>query len=47
MSKKGWTVWVGGTEVTDSLVSREVAEQTRYEWLEKGFTDCIIEEITS
>ena len=29
MSKKGWIVWVGGTEVTDYLVNKQVAEQTR------------------
>ena len=36
MSKKRWTVWVGGTEVTDYLVSKQVADQTRNEWIEKG-----------
>jgi hypothetical protein len=46
MSKKGWTVWVGGTEVTDYLVSKQVAEQTRNEWIEKGYNDCKIEEVT-
>ena len=39
-----WTVWVGGIEVVDYLVSKQVANQIKKEWLSKGYTDCKIEE---
>jgi|TARA_B100001093_G_scaffold435290_1_gene433154 hypothetical protein len=42
--KEKWTVWVGGIEVVDYLVSKQVANQIKNEWLNKGYTDCQIEE---
>ena len=43
--KESYTVWVGATEVTDYLVTKEVAERIKENWIEKGYDDCIIEEI--
>jgi len=43
--KESYTVWVGPTEVTDYLVSKEVAERIKENWIEMGYDDCIIEEI--
>ena len=41
------TVWVGGIEVVDYLVSKQVANQIKNEWLEKGYIDCKIQEVIS
>ena len=43
--KESYTVYVGPTEVTDYLVTKEVAERIKEDWIEKGYDDCIIEEI--
>tara|TARA_R100001460_G_C3485514_1_gene168760 strand:+ start:68 stop:451 length:384 start_codon:yes stop_codon:yes gene_type:complete len=42
-----YTVWVGGVEVVDYYVSKQVANQIKNEWLNKGYTDCQIELITA
>tara|TARA_B100001093_G_scaffold445267_1_gene448819 strand:+ start:532 stop:693 length:162 start_codon:yes stop_codon:yes gene_type:complete len=40
-----WTVWVGGVEVVDYYVTKQVANQIKNEWLVKGYTDCQIKEV--
>ena len=45
MKNETYAVWVGATEVTDYLVSKEVAELIKKDWIEKGYDDCIIEKI--
>jgi hypothetical protein len=40
-----WTVWVGGVEVVDYYVTKQVANQIKNKWLVKGYTDCQIEEV--
>jgi hypothetical protein len=42
-----WTVWVGGTEVTDSLVTLRVAEIVSEFWLELGYDDVVLEKVTA
>ena len=44
-AQENFTVWVGPTEVTDYLVSKEVAERIKENWIEMGYEDCIIEEV--
>ena len=45
--KESYTVYVGPTEVTDYLVTKKVAERIKEDWIEKGYDDCIIEEVTT
>jgi len=32
-----YTVWVGGTEVTDYYVDRDTADEILMDWLDKGY----------
>jgi len=32
-----YTVWVGGTEVTDDYVDRDTADEILMDWLDKGY----------
>lgn len=38
-----WTVWVGGTEMNDHLLTRDQAERLAQEWREDGYTDVVVE----
>ena len=42
---KKFSVWVGGTEVNDQLLTREEAENLAFEYEKDGYDDVIIEEI--
>jgi hypothetical protein len=38
-----WTVWVGGVEVVDYLVTRERAEEIAQDWRERGYGDVVLD----
>ena len=40
-----YTVWVGGTEVNDYLISKEKAIEIKKEWEQKGYDDVVIEKV--
>ena len=42
-----YTVWVGGIEVVDFYVSKQVANQIKNAWIIKGYTDCQVEKVES
>lgn len=42
-----WTVWVGGSEITDYPVSQGVAESLSEQWIALGYDDVAIEEVTA
>ena len=42
---KKFSVWVGGTEVNDQLLTREQAENLAFEYEDDGYDDVIIEEV--
>jgi len=41
---KSWTVWVGGAEVVDYLVTRERAEKIAQDWRDQGYDDVRLED---
>ena len=40
-----YTVWVGGSEVTDYLLDHELATDIANQYLEQGYEDTVIERI--
>ena len=42
-----YTVWVGGIEVVDFYVSKQVVNQIKNAWIIKGYTDCQVEKVES
>lgn len=46
MNTNTWTVWAGGKEVTDQPVTLEEARETANHWLEKGYDNTYIDNIT-
>ncbi len=44
---KKFSVFVGGTEVNDYLLTREQAENLAFEYEDDGYDDVIIQEILS
>ena len=42
---KNWTVWVGGVEVRDYLMTHEEAVATYYDYQNMGYTDVKLEKI--
>ena len=42
---KKFSVWVGGTEVNDYLLTREEAENLAFEYEDEGYDDVIIDEV--
>ena len=44
METKRFSVWVGGSEVNDFLVTKEVAESIAEDWRNKGYDDVVIDE---
>ena len=45
MKNENYTVWIGGIEITDYLVSKQLANQIKNTWIAKGYSDCKIEKI--
>ena len=45
MSEDNYTVWVGGTEVNDHLLSKDKAEKLAKEYTDDGYDDVIVEKI--
>ena len=42
-----YTVWVGGTEISNCYMTKEDAESTAEMFIENGYTDVVIEEINN
>jgi hypothetical protein len=42
--KRKYTVWVGGTEVTDHFVNYTTAKQLHLTYTAQGYTDVVIQE---
>ena len=40
-----FTVWVGGLEVNDFLLTKEKAEELAFEYEEDGYDDVVVEEV--
>lgn len=40
-----WTVWVGGSEMDTHLSTREKAVSIASDWLDRGYTDVVIEKV--
>jgi len=45
MKNENYTVWIGGIEITDFLVSKKLAIQIKNTWIAKGYNDCKIEKL--
>ena len=43
--KERYTVWVGGEEVNDVLLTKEKAEELAEDYRSKGYDDVIVEEV--
>lgn len=43
---KLYTVWVGGVEVNEYYLSHDEAQQLAQEWINEGYDDTQIEEVT-
>jgi len=43
-SKKSYTVWVGGIEVVDYLLTKDEANDVREHYMSEGYTDVEISE---
>ncbi len=43
METNTYTVWVGGVEVNDHLLSKENAEALAKHWIEQGYDDVQID----
>ena len=41
-SSKGWSVWVGGTEVNDYYLNYEKASELYIKYIDNGYTDVMI-----
>ena len=46
MDSLTWTVWVGGSEVTDHCVTLATARLIAESWLSKGYKDTYIDNVT-
>lgn len=42
--EKRYTVWVGGIEITDSLLTYQEALELADEWRNRGYNDVVIDE---
>lgn len=42
---KGWTVWVGGSEMSSHLLTKGQAVSIAREWFNRGYDDVRIEEV--
>ena len=45
MSNKKFTVWVGGAEVNDDLLTKKDAQELAFEYEKEGYDDVVIEEV--
>jgi hypothetical protein len=47
MAKKEerFTVWVGGVEVNDVLLTKQKADELAFEYEEDGYDDVVVEEV--
>lgn len=45
MSKKVWTVWVGGGEVNNYYRTKEEAESLAQVWKDDGYTDVVVKAV--
>jgi hypothetical protein len=45
-NEKRYTVWVGGVEVNDNLLTQTEAIELAQLWSDEGYNDTAIEEIT-
>ena len=43
---KNYTVWVGGGEVNDYLLTKEEAEELAQEYIDDDYDDVIIEDVS-
>lgn len=41
--QSNYTVWVGGTEVTEHLLPKCVAERIADDWRKRGYDDVVVE----
>ena len=41
-----WTVWVGGSEMSNNLLTRGQAVSIASDWFNRGYDDVAIEEIS-
>lgn len=41
----GWTVWVGGIEVNDTLLTQAQAKAIAHEYIANGYDEVQIEEV--
>ena len=46
-TNKTWIVWVGGDEVNESYLSHEEAKALADTWIEKGYDEVAIQDISS
>ena len=46
MSERLYTVWVGGGEVNNYLMTKENAEKLAQEYIDDGYDEVQIEEVT-
>ena len=42
---KGWTVWVGGSEMSSNLLTKGQAVSIAREWFDRGYDDVRVEEV--
>ena len=45
MSKKMWTVWVGGSEVNNYYLTKEQAKEVAQVWKDDGYEDVVIQAV--
>lgn len=41
---KNYTVWVGGTEVNDYLLTKEEAGELAQKYIDRGYNDVVIDQ---
>jgi len=44
-AKKEWTVWVGGGEINDHLLTQDEATNLAQSWKDKGYDDAKIQRV--
>jgi hypothetical protein len=45
MDKKEYTVWVGGVEVNDHLLTKDKADELAQEYIDDDYDDVIVEKV--
>ena len=41
-----WTVWVGGSEMSNNLLTRGQAVSIASDWFNRGYDDVVVEEVS-